>query len=75
MALSWFERSWQEEEMQNITPYYLDLISYRNISNKIVEEFGIHHESPQLLLIKDGKCTYHCSHSNISYKELKEKLG
>lgn len=75
MALSWFERSWKDEEMQGITPYYLDLVSFRNISNQIAQEFEVQHESPQLLLIKDGKCTYHRSHSSISYKELKEKIG
>lgn len=75
MALSWFERSWKTEEMGAVEPYYLDLIQYRPVSNKIVEEFGVHHESPQLLLIDKGECTYHCSHSNISYKDLKKKLG
>lgn len=75
MALSWFERSWKEDEMQKVTPYFLDLISYRNISNKIAEEFSIQHESPQLLLIRNGACVYHRSHSNISYKELQQELG
>lgn len=75
MALSWFERSWNEEEMEGITPYYLDLISYRNVSNKIAEDFGVQHQSPQLLLIRNGQCTYHCSHSSISYKELQKELG
>ena len=75
MALSWFERSWDEEEMQGVTPYYLDLISYRNVSNKVAEVFNVQHESPQLLLIKNGEVTYHTSHSDISYKELKKKLA
>lgn len=49
----------------NIDFYYLDLIAYRDISNKIAEQYGIQHESPQILLIKDGKCVYHESHSSI----------
>ena len=74
MALSWFERSWKQEEMGVIEPYFLDLIQNRPISNKVAEEFGINHESPQLLLIDKGECTYHRSHSNISYKELKTQV-
>lgn len=75
MALSWFEKSWKDEEMKDVRPYYLDLINYRSISNKIAEEFDVQHESPQLLLIQNGQCGYHTSHSNISYKELQKKLG
>ena len=75
MALSWLERSWKEDEMQQVTPYFLDLISYRNLSGKIAEEFAIQHESPQLLLIRNGNCVYHRSHSNISYKDLQKELG
>lgn len=75
MALSRFERSWNDSEMQEVTPYFLDLISYRSISSKIAEDFEVQHESPQLLLIRGGKCTYHRSHSNISYKELQKELS
>ena len=75
MALSWFERSWKDEEMQGVMPYYLDLINYRSISGKIAEDFAVQHESPQLLLIRNGACTYNRSHSNISYKELQKELG
>ena len=74
MALSWFERSWKEEEMENVAPFFLDLISYRSISNKIAEDFDVQHESPQLLLIRDGACVYHTSHSSISYKDLQKEL-
>lgn len=75
MALSWFERSWKEEEMKEVEPYFLDLISYRPVSGKVAEVFDVQHESPQLLLIRNGQCTYHRSHSNISYKELQKELG
>lgn len=68
------ESNWDVDDA--ILPiYYLDLISYRNISNLIAEKLNVYHESPQLLLIKDGKCTYHESHMSISVKELKQKLG
>ena len=50
--------------------YYLDLLKYRNISNKIESLFNVPHESPQVILIKDGKCKYDESHSGISMEEI-----
>ena len=53
--------------------YYLDLLKYRSLSNKISEIFSKQHESPQVLLIKNGKCTYVESHIGITMKELMEQ--
>lgn len=53
--------------------YYLDLISYRPLSNKIAELFKVQHESPQVLLIKEGKCIYDESHMGISMDEIEEQ--
>lgn len=72
MALNRLERSWQDADMENITPYYLDLISYRDISNQIAAEFDVPHQSPQVIVIKDGKAIYDNSHMGINYEDLKE---
>src|SRR6478735_4840636 len=61
-AISRLERSWNESEMANTKPYYLDLIAHRDISNKIENDFLVRHESPQVLVIKNGKCLYYASH-------------
>lgn len=58
---------------EDIDFYYLDLLSYRTISNKIAEQFQVHHESPQVLVIKDGKCVYDESHLAISVDEILEQ--
>lgn len=50
--------------------YFLDLIAYRSLSNKIAETFNVDHESPQILLIQDGQCTYEESHLGISMNEI-----
>ena len=50
--------------------YFLDLLAYRNLSNKIAETFKVHHQSPQVLLIKDGNCIYEESHMSISMNEI-----
>lgn len=72
MALNRLESRWNDEETKNITPYFLDLLNHRDISNEITVMFGVEHASPQVLLIKNGKCTYHASHSEISYKDILE---
>lgn len=60
---------------ENIDFYFLDLIKYRNISAKIAEDFAVYHESPQVLLIKDGECIYDESHSGISMDEIGEQAS
>jgi bacillithiol system protein YtxJ len=57
-----------------ITPYFLDLLEYRDVSNEIASRFGVYHQSPQLLLFKEGKSVYDVSHSDIDAGELKGKL-
>ncbi|MEO6490709.1 MAG: bacillithiol system redox-active protein YtxJ [Ferruginibacter sp.] len=58
----------------NVKFYYLDLIRYRSLSNKIEQEFMVEHESPQILIIKDGNCIYDESHSGITMDEIEEKV-
>ncbi len=75
MSLDRLLRNWKEEDSLQITPYYLDLIAYRSISNLVAERLGIPHESPQVLLLKSGKVTYHESHYGISYAEIKSQIA
>jgi bacillithiol system protein YtxJ len=64
------ERNWKEGQTKGVLPYYLDLLSYRELSNQIAQHYGIRHESPQVLLIADGKCIYDASHYDISFDEV-----
>jgi bacillithiol system protein YtxJ len=52
MALKQFENEFDLSD--KVTPYFLDLIAHREISNGIASRFGVMHQSPQLLLIKEG---------------------
>lgn len=74
LALNRLDRDWNAEEMNNINAYYLDLITYRQISNQIAADFQVPHQSPQVLIIKDGKCIYDTSHMGISYAAIKMKI-
>ncbi len=71
-ALARLERSWKEDN--GIKPYYLDLLAYRPISNEIATVFGVEHQSPQALLIRNGKCIYTESHMGIDVSEMLEML-
>ena len=72
MAKGRLERSAPPE---NADFYFLDLITHRNISNKISSELNVYHESPQVLLIKNGECVYDESHGSSSMDEIKEQVS
>jgi bacillithiol system protein YtxJ len=59
----------------NIDFYFLDLIAYRSLSNKIAQIFKVHHESPQVLVIKDGQCIFDESHLSISMDEILNQVN
>ena len=71
MALSRMER---KEQPETSDFYFLDLIKYRSLSNKIAEDFEVNHESPQVLLIKNTECVYDESHSGIQMDEITEQI-
>jgi bacillithiol system protein YtxJ len=70
MAKSRLERGFQPTDLDF---HFLDLLAHRPLSRKIEEVFAVIHESPQLLLIKNGVCIYHDSHSSINMNEVLEK--
>ena len=73
MVLRSFEKAYNYDKKQ-LEPYFLDLKAHRDISNAIATKFNVQHESPQLLLIKNGVVTYHTSHGAIEAENLLEKL-
>jgi bacillithiol system protein YtxJ len=72
MALNRLER---EEAPENADYHFLDLIQYRTLSGEIADTFQVHHESPQILLIKNAECVYDESHQGISMQELAEQIA
>ncbi len=73
MAKGRLERQWDVPQNE-LEIYYLDLIRYRNVSNRIAEQLAVEHQSPQILLLKNGKCVYNTSHSGINVADLKAAL-
>lgn len=71
MVLRQFENEYKLEEDQYYL-YFLDLLRHRDISNKIASKFNVPHESPQIIILREGKQVYNASHSEISASSLKE---
>ncbi len=74
MAKRRFELDW-EDLPQDMPLYFLDLIQHRDISSQVAQLFHVHHESPQLLLIKDGECILDQSHGAISVEETLSEIN
>lgn len=74
MAKRTFERYW-DVIPDKVSLYFLDLISHRDVSAYIADTFHVHHESPQILLIKDGQCILDASHGDISAEEVAEVVN
>lgn len=59
--------------------FLLDLITYRSLSNQIASRLEVPHQSPQVLVVRNGKCIFDTSHMDIRPAELmplaKDKLN
>jgi len=65
MIIKQFESLFNEENKQ-LKVYYLDLLNFREVSSKLSEVFQVIHQSPQLLVIKNGISVYNESHYEIT---------
>jgi bacillithiol system protein YtxJ len=74
MAFDRLRRNWKQEDTEKVTPFFLDLIRYRNISDQISSDFGVYHQSPQIILIKEGQAIYDNSHMGISYPDIMNRI-
>lgn len=73
-AKSRLEMDWTSLE-GDVAFYYLDLLTYRPISNEIASRYGVRHESPQIIIINGGTASYDTSHHRISVGDLNKALS
>ena len=71
MALRQFERT-MEADPEKVQLYYLDLLANRSLSDEVAARFQVWHQSPQLILLRDGVTVHHASHHNIRASSLNE---
>lgn len=67
MALNRFQNDWSDE-FEDVNIWYIDLISFRDISNAIAEKTGVQHQSPQAIAVQDGAVKYTSSHGEINLR-------
>lgn len=65
----------KEINNDSIDVYYLDLLRYRDLSNTISKRYNVEHESPQIIIIKGGKCIYQASHSDVSLQKALQEIN
>ena len=54
--------------------YFLDLLRFRSLSDQVATDFSVHHQSPQILLIRNAECVYEESHNGIQMDEINEQV-
>lgn len=64
-----------DAELSGVPVYKLDLLNHRDLSDAIAQDFGVPHQSPQVLLINNGACTYDEALYNISAEATAEAMG
>lgn len=72
MVLNMFTGSYSLGDEHDI--YFLDLHAHRDVSNEVQYKFQVMHQSPQLLIIKNGQVTYHTSHGAITDINISEYI-
>lgn len=71
MALNGFESTWKG----NPDPlYFIDLIRFREVSDALAIGTGVRHESPQVIVVRDGNILYQASHSSIDARKIEHIL-
>ena len=55
--------------------FYVNVLDQRDISNAIAEHYGVLHQSPQLIIIKNEDVVHHASHSAIVPSAVNRFLG
>ncbi len=73
MAKNRFEDEWKVSE-EKCDIYYLDLLTYREVSNEIESLLGVVHQSPQAIVISNTKPIYNASHGAISAGDIEKLL-
>ena len=59
----------------DIKVHVLDVLSDRNLSNMVSDNFSVIHQSPQLLIIFKGNSIFDASHFEITSSILEKQIG
>ena len=71
MVLKGFQRDIDSMDVDATNFYFLDLIAFRSVSNYIADKLEVRHESPQMIIIQNGKAVHDASHNTINAASIK----
>ena len=74
MVLNNFERGYDLPKDKQVSVYFLDLLANRDISNEVASRFGVRHESPQMIILRDKKVVHYASHHSVDLADVKAQL-
>lgn len=74
MVLNNFERGYDLPKDKQVKLYFLDLIANRDISNEVASRFGVRHESPQMIILKNKEVVHHASHHSVDLEDVKAQI-
>ncbi len=60
---------------EGLTLELVDVLSQRPLSQAIAAQFGVRHESPQILIIEDGEVIWHASHRGVAPERVRAALA
>lgn len=70
MSKQLLEQQWDYPSTE-IRTYLLNVVSHKEVSSLVAEIFQEYHQSPQILLIQQGACTYAADYPDITFEEFK----
>jgi bacillithiol system protein YtxJ len=73
-AISRLKRNWKGEQV-DVKPFYLDLLNHRDVSQEIAIALEVEHQSPQMIIVKNGESIFDASHMNIDFNDVKKYAG
>ncbi len=74
-VLNRFETAFTSINPPQIDCYLLDLLNHRDLSNQLATEFNVQHESPQVIVLLNGKTALYKSHYEIDLNDILHELN
>ena len=74
MVLRRISNTWSKVDDSKVTFNFIDLLAFRNISNEIASTLNVVHQSPQVIILKNGEVVYHTSHGAILDFDINEYI-
>ena len=69
-----FERNYDLPKDEKVKLYLLDLLANRDVSSEVAKKFGVRHESPQIIILRDREVVHHASHQGIELQDVKSQI-